>query len=186
MPPQTSSSPVQRLLSNGTDDNVSQKETSRAHDADGLVRLLTHRLILVLGNRLNNGNSRMTLPCNVWKSSRSRFVLSKMLKTSLAKRSDCWQKGMFTTFCTFYNKALFCNAVLVSVLSHVFLTIQEKQTHRPKANWGNWLVALSIQNIWQWLGLLNNMSLPQMVGKMFVQLKSQFFLGVYCKTVIIW
>jgi hypothetical protein len=60
MPPQTGSSPVQQLLS-----NVSQKETSRAHDTDGLVRLLAHRLILVLVNRLNNGNSRMSLPCNV-------------------------------------------------------------------------------------------------------------------------
>ncbi|KAM6491051.1 hypothetical protein JOM56_013290 [Amanita muscaria] len=33
----TGSSPVQRLLSIGTDDNVSQKETSRAHDTDGLT-----------------------------------------------------------------------------------------------------------------------------------------------------
>jgi hypothetical protein len=65
MPPQTSSSPALRLLSNDTDDNVSQKETSRAHDTDGLVRLLAHGLILVLVNRLNNGNSRMSLPCNV-------------------------------------------------------------------------------------------------------------------------
>ena len=32
------------------------------------------------------------------------------------------------------HKALFCNAVIVSVVSHAFLTIQEKQTHRPKAN----------------------------------------------------
>ena len=55
-------SPVHRLLSNGTDNNVSQKETSRAHVTDGL---LAHRLILVLVNRLNNGNSRMSLPCNV-------------------------------------------------------------------------------------------------------------------------
>ena len=65
MPAQIGSSPVQRLLSNGTDDNVSQKETSRVHDTDSLVRLLAHRLILVLVNRLNNGNSRMSLPCNV-------------------------------------------------------------------------------------------------------------------------
>ena len=65
MPSQTGSSPVERLLRNGTDDNVSQKETSRAHDTYGLVRLLAHRLILVLVNRLNNGNSRLTLPCNV-------------------------------------------------------------------------------------------------------------------------
>jgi hypothetical protein len=32
MLPQTGSSPVERLLRNGTDDNVSQKETSRAHE----------------------------------------------------------------------------------------------------------------------------------------------------------
>ena len=64
MPPQTSSEPDERLLSNRTD-NVSQKETNRAHDTDGLVRLLAHRLILVSVNRLNNGNSRMALPFNV-------------------------------------------------------------------------------------------------------------------------
>jgi hypothetical protein len=180
MSPQTGSSPAQRLVCNRTDDNVSQKETSRAHDTDGRVRLLAHRLVLVLVNRLNNGNSRLPLPRNVWTSSRSRFVLLRMLKNNLAKRSHCWQKGMFTMFCTFY-KALFCNAVLVSVLSHAFLTIQEKQTHRPKTNWGRWLVALSVQNIWQWLGLLNNTSAPQTVSKMFVQSISQFCLDVYCK-----
>lgn len=110
MPLQTGSSPAQRMLRNRTDDDVSQKETSRAHDTDGCVWLLAHRLVLVLVNRLNNGNSRLILPPNVWTSSRSRFVLLKMLKNSLAKRSDCWQKGMFTMFCTFY-KALFCNSV---------------------------------------------------------------------------
>lgn len=57
-------------------------------------------------------------------------------------------------FCTFY-KALFCNAVLVSALSHAFLTIKEKKTHQLKMNWGRWLIALFIQNIWQWLRLSN-------------------------------
>ena len=65
MPPQTRFSPIQQLLLNRTDDNVSQKETSRAYDTDSRVRLLAHRLVLVLINQLNNGNSHLTLPCNV-------------------------------------------------------------------------------------------------------------------------
>ena len=54
-PPQTGSSPAQQIVRNRTNDNVSQKETSRAHDTDGRVKLLAHRL----------GNSRLTLLCNV-------------------------------------------------------------------------------------------------------------------------
>lgn len=65
MPPQTSPSPAERLLCNRTDDNVSQKETNRAHDTDGRVRLPAHRLVLVLVTQLNNGNSRLSLPPNV-------------------------------------------------------------------------------------------------------------------------
>jgi len=169
MPPQTGSSPAQRMVRNHINDNVSQKETNYAHDTDGCVRLLAHRLVLVLVNWVNNGNLRLSLPRNVWTSSRKRFVLLKILKNSLARQSDYWQKGMFTMFCTpSIRLYLFCNAVLVSIVSHVFLTIQEKQTHRPKTNWRRWLVALSVQNIWQWLGLPNNTSAAQTVGKILV------------------
>jgi hypothetical protein len=56
MPLRPGFSPAHRMLRNRTDDNVSQKT--------GRVRLLAHRLVLVLVNRLNNGNSRLTLPRN--------------------------------------------------------------------------------------------------------------------------
>jgi hypothetical protein len=79
IPPQISSESwlTQQMVCKYADVNVSQKEMSRAHDTDGHVRLL------------NNGNSHLLLPRNVWTSSWNRFILLKMLKNSLVKRLDC-------------------------------------------------------------------------------------------------
>lgn len=63
MPPQTGSPRIY------TNDTVSQKDTSLAHDTDGRARLL------------NNGNSGLPLPCDVCTSSRSQFILLKDVET---------------------------------------------------------------------------------------------------------
>ena len=130
MPLQTGSSPAQRIWRNRTDDNVNQKETSRAPDTDSCVRLLTHRLVLVLVNRLNNGNSRFNFATQCL----NKFQEPVRTVEDVEKQS-CEAIGLLTKrhvsqcFAT-----LFCNAVLVSVSSHAFLTVQEKKTHQPKTN----------------------------------------------------
>lgn len=124
----TSSSPAQQIVHNHTNNNVSQKKTSCTHDTDSCVKLLVHRVILILIDQLNNGSLHLTLSCNVWTSSRSQFVLLKMLKNSHVRWSGCWKRHIYNV--TFYQL---------------------------KMNWGCWFITLFVQDIWQWLGL-NNMT----------------------------